>query len=57
LQKVEGKKERKELNDLAKWNAEESVKRWRQAVVDQITIKQNGIKENKNVLNHVGASY
>jgi len=57
LQKVEGKKERKELNDLAKWNAEESVKRWRQAVVDQITIKQNGIKENKNVLNHAGASY
>jgi len=30
-----------------KWNAEESVKRWRQADVDQITIKQNGIKEKK----------
>jgi len=57
LQKVEGKKERKELNDLAKWNAEESVKRWPQADVDQITIKQNGIKGKKNVLNHVGASY
>jgi len=57
LQKVEEKKERKELNDLVKWNAEESVKRWRQADVDQITIKQNGIKGKKNVLNHVGASY